>query len=79
MALDYEVPEDKRVLYWLGDKLIEYRHPVTIIVVLVTALFAYWGSQLRLVTASAIFSRRATSTLRSTTASLPRSGAPTTS
>ena len=50
MALDYEVPEDKRVLYWLGDKLIEYRHPVTIIVVLVTALFAYWGSQLRLVT-----------------------------
>src|SRR5262250_484691 len=50
MALDYEVPEDKRVLYWLGDKLIEHRHPVTIVVILVTALFAYWGSQLRLVT-----------------------------
>ena len=22
MALDYDVPEDKRTLYWLGDKLI---------------------------------------------------------
>src|SRR5215468_4754248 len=50
MALDYEVPEDKRILYWLGDKLIDYRHPVSIIVLLVTALFAYWGFQLRLVT-----------------------------
>src|SRR6185295_3679040 len=50
MALDYDVPEDKRLLYWLGDKLIEYRHPVSIIVVLVTALFAYWAFQLRLVT-----------------------------
>src|SRR5262245_60319780 len=50
MALDYEVPEDKRVLYWLGDKLIDYRHPVSIVVILVTALFAYWAMQLRLVT-----------------------------
>jgi predicted RND superfamily exporter protein len=50
MALDYEVPEDKRVLYWLGDKLIEHRHPVSIVVLLVTALFAYWSFQLRLVT-----------------------------
>ncbi len=50
MALDYEVPEDKRILYWLGDKLIEYRHPVSIVVLLITALFAYWGFQLRLVT-----------------------------
>jgi len=50
MALDYEVPEDKRILYWLGDKLIDYRHPVSIIVLLVTALFAYWGFQLQLVT-----------------------------
>ena len=50
MALDYEVPEDKRILYWLGDKLIEYRHPVSIVVLLVTAMFAYWGFQLRLVT-----------------------------
>ena len=50
MALDYEVPKDKRLLYWLGDKLIDYRHPVSIIVLLVTALFAYWAFQLRLVT-----------------------------
>ena len=34
MALDYEVPKDKRLLYWLGDKLIDYRHPVSIIVIL---------------------------------------------
>ena len=50
MALDYEVPEDKRILYWLGDKLIDYRHPVSIIVLLITAVFAYWGFQLHLVT-----------------------------
>jgi predicted RND superfamily exporter protein len=50
MALDYEVPKDKRLLYWLGDKLIDYRHPVSVLVLLVTALFAYWGFQLRLVT-----------------------------
>ncbi len=50
MALNYEVPQDKRLLYWLGDKLIEYRHPVSVFVILVTALFAYWGSQLQLVT-----------------------------
>lgn len=50
MALDYEVPQDKRILYWLGDKLIDYRHPVSIIVLLITAVFAYWGFQLQLVT-----------------------------
>jgi predicted RND superfamily exporter protein len=50
MALDYEVPEDKRILYWLGDKLIEYRHPISIVVLIVTALFGYWAFQLRLVT-----------------------------
>ncbi len=50
MALDYEVPEDKRALYWLGDKLIEYRTPVMTLVLLVTSLFAYWSFQLRLVT-----------------------------
>ncbi|HVO23418.1 MAG TPA: MMPL family transporter [Candidatus Margulisiibacteriota bacterium] len=50
MALDYEVPRDKRLLYWLGDKLIEYRHPVSVVVILVTAVFAYWGFQLQLVT-----------------------------
>jgi predicted RND superfamily exporter protein len=50
MALDYEVPRDKRLLYWLGDKLIDYRHPVSVVVIIVTALFAYWGFQLQLVT-----------------------------
>jgi predicted RND superfamily exporter protein len=50
MALDYDVPQDKRLLYWLGDKLIDYRHPVSIVVILVTAMFAYWGFQLSLVT-----------------------------
>jgi predicted RND superfamily exporter protein len=50
MALDYDVPKDKRLLYWLGDKLIDYRHPVSIVVLLVTALFAFWAFQLRLVT-----------------------------
>ena len=50
MAIDYAVPEDKRALYWLGDKLIEHRNPVMILVLLVTGLFAYWSFQLRLVT-----------------------------
>lgn len=50
MALDYEVPKDKRLLYWLGDKLIDFRHPVSIVVLLVTAVFAYWAFQLQLVT-----------------------------
>jgi len=50
MALDYEVPEDKRLLYWLGDKLIDYRHPVSFVVIVVTAFFAYWAFQLHLVT-----------------------------
>jgi predicted RND superfamily exporter protein len=50
MAIDYEVPEDKKLLYWLGDKLIEYRHPVSILVIVVTGLFTYWAWQLNLVT-----------------------------
>jgi uncharacterized protein len=50
MAIDYEVPEDKRALYWLGDQLITYRNPVMIVVLLVTGLFAYWSFQLQLVT-----------------------------
>jgi predicted RND superfamily exporter protein len=50
MALDYDVPEDKRALYWLGDKLIEHRNPVMIVVLIVTGLFAYWSMQLQLVT-----------------------------
>lgn len=41
---------DKQALYWLGEKLIDYRHPVTVLVLLVTGLFAYWSFQLRLET-----------------------------
>ncbi len=50
MAIDYDVPEDKRSLYWLGDKLIEWRNPVMIVVLAVTGMFAYWSMQLQLVT-----------------------------
>jgi predicted RND superfamily exporter protein len=50
MAIDYEVPKDKRMLYWLGDKLIDHRHPVSVVVLLITGLFAYWSMQLQLVT-----------------------------
>ena len=42
--------QDKQALYWLGEKLIEYRHPVSIIVLIVTAMFAYWSFQLKLET-----------------------------
>src|SRR5687767_5132676 len=41
---------DKRALYWLGERLIDYRHPVTILVVIVTAFFAYKAFQLKLET-----------------------------
>src|SRR5215813_2828238 len=42
--------QDKRALYWLGERLIDYRHPVMIIVVIVTAYFAYLSFQLKLET-----------------------------
>lgn len=42
--------QDKRALYWLGERLIDYRHPVMVVVVIVTALFAYFASQLKLET-----------------------------
>jgi len=50
MSSGTQAPQDKQALYWLGEKLIDYRHPVSIIVVLVTAMFAYWASQLKLET-----------------------------
>lgn len=50
MAINYEVPADKRLLYWIGDKLIDWRHPVSIVVLFITGLFAYWSFQLSLVT-----------------------------
>jgi predicted RND superfamily exporter protein len=42
--------QDKRALYWLGERLIDHRHPIMIVVVAVTALFAYWAFQLKLET-----------------------------
>jgi predicted RND superfamily exporter protein len=42
--------QDKRALYWLGEKLIDYRHPIMAIVLAITAVFAYWSFQLRLET-----------------------------
>jgi len=42
--------EDKRAFYWLGEKLIDYRLPVTILVIIITAFFAWHAFQLRLVT-----------------------------
>ncbi len=43
--------QTKRALYWLGDQLIEHRFIISIIVLLITALFGYWTSLLRLETA----------------------------
>src|SRR5581483_10516062 len=42
--------QDKRALYWLGERLIDYRHPVMIVVLVVTAYLAYLCSQLTLET-----------------------------
>ncbi len=42
--------QEKRAFYWLGERLIDYRLPVMIVVFLVTAFFGYHAFQLRLVT-----------------------------
>src|SRR4029453_15201457 len=42
--------QDKRALYWLGERLIDYRHPIMIVVLAVTAVFACWSFQLKLET-----------------------------
>src|SRR5438445_362361 len=42
--------EDKRALYWLGERLIDYRHPLMIVVLIVKAYFAYLSFQLKLET-----------------------------
>ncbi len=42
--------QDKRALYWLGERLIDYRHPVTVVVLIITAIFGYFASQLKLET-----------------------------
>src|SRR5438128_8048895 len=40
--------QDKRALYWLGERLIDYRHPVMVVVLVITGLFAYCSFQLKL-------------------------------
>src|SRR5262245_18061967 len=42
--------QEKRALYWLGERLIDYRHPVMVVVLIITGLFAYWTAQLKLET-----------------------------
>ncbi|GIW43542.1 MAG: hypothetical protein KatS3mg077_0824 [Candidatus Binatia bacterium] len=48
--MEHRIAEEKRLLYWLGERLIDYRLPVTMGVVLVTAFFAYCAFRLELVT-----------------------------
>jgi uncharacterized protein len=50
MSAGHTSEQDKRALYWLGERLIDHRHPIMIIVLAVTALFAYWAFQLKLET-----------------------------
>jgi uncharacterized protein len=50
MTADETNEQDKRALYWLGERLIDYRHPIMIVVLAVTAVFAYWAFQLKLET-----------------------------
>lgn len=47
---EWAVPEEKRLLYWLGERLIRYRMPVSAAVLLLTSFFAYHAWQLQLVT-----------------------------
>src|SRR5262245_58919594 len=42
--------QEKRALYWLGERLIDYRHPVMALVIIITGVFAYWSFQLQLAT-----------------------------
>jgi predicted RND superfamily exporter protein len=50
MSMEDISEQDKRALYWLGNKLIDHRHPIMILVLAVTGLFAYWTFQLKLET-----------------------------
>jgi predicted RND superfamily exporter protein len=42
--------QQKKALYWLGEKLIDYRHPVMIVVLILTGYFAWCSFQLKLET-----------------------------
>src|SRR5215472_2626093 len=50
MSAGHTSEQDKRALYWLGERLIDYRRPIMILVIIITALFAYWSFQLKLET-----------------------------
>jgi predicted RND superfamily exporter protein len=43
--------EAKRALYWLGEQLIDHRHSISVVVLLITAWFGYLTAQLKLETA----------------------------
>jgi predicted RND superfamily exporter protein len=42
--------QEKRALYWVGERLIDHRHPVMAVVLVITAFFAWWTFQLKLET-----------------------------
>src|SRR5437867_3737427 len=42
--------QDKRALYWLEERLIDYRHPVMIVELVVTGIFAWMTFKLKLET-----------------------------
>src|SRR5947208_16698638 len=42
--------QDMRALYWRGERLLDYRHPVMAVVLVITGIFAYWSFQLKLET-----------------------------
>ncbi len=50
MSSGTQSEQEKRALYWLGERLIDYRHVVSIVVILVTGMFGYWAFQLKLAT-----------------------------
>src|SRR5215813_2107226 len=50
MSMEDISEQDKRALYWMGERLIDYRHPIMVLVLAVTGLFAYWSFQLKLET-----------------------------
>jgi predicted RND superfamily exporter protein len=50
MSAGETTEQDKRALYWLGERLIDYRNPIMLLVLAVTGVFAYWAFQLKLET-----------------------------
>jgi predicted RND superfamily exporter protein len=50
MTSGVQSEQEKRALYWLGERLIEWRHAVSILVLIVTGVMLYFASQLRLET-----------------------------